>query len=116
MGADEFHTHLYHIGAVIPGSAIEVKVAGDPGMSPLTLILGSGIQDPPQSTPYGDLYLILPPVKTYKLGSIPSHGVRVVPATVPTNWQSGESYPFQVLVGPQAPGSVLTNLLILTVE
>ena len=116
MGADEFHTHLYHRGGLFPGSGIEVKVVGDPGVKPVTLALGSGIQDPPQSTPYGDLYLVLPPLRTFNLGAIPNNGVCVVPAIVPAIWQSGESYPFQALVGPMAPGSALTNLMILAVE
>jgi parallel beta-helix repeat protein len=140
MGADEFHTHLYHMGNVFPGGKIQVKVVGDPGVTPVTLALGSGVQDPPQSTPYGDLYLILPPVKTWNLVSIPSNGVRVVPATVPppvktwnlvsipsngvrvvpatvpTSWQQGDEYQFQALLGPLAPGSVLSNLMTLKVE
>jgi hypothetical protein len=116
MGVDEFHAHLYHMGAVTPGSPIEVKVIGDPGVTPVTLALGSGIQDPPQSTPYGDLYLILPPIRTFNLGAIPSTGLLVYPGTVPTSWQAGDEYPFQALLGPLAPGSVLSNLLTLTVE
>jgi hypothetical protein len=116
MGADEFHTHLYHTGDVIPGSPIEVKMVGDPGMTPVTLALGSGVQDPPQSTPLGDLYLILPPAKTFNLGTIPSTGVLVMSAVVPATWQSGQSFPFQALLGPMAPGSVLTNLMVLTVK
>jgi len=116
MGADEFYYHLYHAGDVIPGAFIDVKVIGAPGMTPVTLALGSDIQDPPQSTPYGNLYLVLPPVKTFNLGGIPSTGVLFVPATVPTTWQTGEEYFFQALVGPKAPGSVLTNLMVLRVE
>jgi hypothetical protein len=116
MGADEFHTHLYHIGTVTPGSPIEVKVVGDPGIAPVTLAIGSGIQDPPQPTPYGNLYLLLPTLWRGNLGSIPSNGVLVYPGTVPTSWQAGDEYPFQALVGPLAPGSVLSNLIVLTVE
>jgi hypothetical protein len=117
MGSDEFHTHLYYMGTVTPGSPIEVKVIGDPGSSPITLALGSGVQDPPQSTPYGDLYLILPPVRTFNLGGIPSNGVRVIPTTVPPSWQAGDQFPFQALVGPLSnPNSVLSNLMTLTVE
>jgi hypothetical protein len=85
-------------------------------MTPVTLALGSGVQDPPQATPYGDLYLTLPPVKTFNLGGVPSNGICVMPGTVPSNWQTGEEYFFQALVGPKSPGSVLTNLMILTVE
>jgi hypothetical protein len=117
MGADEFHTHLYHSGAVVPGFPIDVKVAGDPVTAPVTLALGTGIQDPPQQTPYGLLHLVLPPVRTFNLGVIPSDGVLVLPATVPATWQSGESRPFQALAGPLGnPASMLTNLLVLTVE
>jgi hypothetical protein len=116
MGADEFHTHLYHIGTITPGGPIEVKVIGDPGVTPVTLALGSGIQDPPQSTPYGDLYLVLPPLQKFNLGSIPSTGVLVKPAMVPPSWQAGDEYPFQALLGPLAPGSVLSNLMVLSVE
>jgi hypothetical protein len=117
MGADEFHTHLYHMGTVIPGSSIEVKVIGAPGTSPVMLALGSGIQDPPQSTPYGDLYLNFPPVRTFNLGGVPADGVLVYPGTVPPTWLPGSQYPFQALVGPMGnPNSVLTNLMVLTVE
>jgi len=117
MGADEFYYHLYQAGDVTPGAFIDVKVIGAPGMTPVTLALGSGIQDPPQSTPYGNLYLVLPTVKTFNLGGIPSTGVLLVPATVPTSWQTGEEYFFQALVGPLGfPDSILTNLMVLIVE
>ncbi len=111
MGADEFHLHLYSIGDVIPGSPIDVKVVGTPGTTPLTLGLGSGIQDPPQSTPYGDLWL-LPPIRPrIPMPDIGGNGLSILIATIPNNWLSGEQYPFQVLAG-----SELTNLMVLTVE
>jgi parallel beta-helix repeat protein len=117
IGADEFYFHLYHTGSVSPGGPVTINVVGSPGTSPVTLALGSGIQDPPQSTPYGDLYLVLPPLRTFNLGVIPSNGVRAVPATVPSSWLPGEQHPFQALAGPLgSPDTVLTNLLVLTVE
>ena len=79
--------------------------------------LGSGIQDPPQSTQYGDLWLQLPLANNWPLGNIAGNGVLVFPATVPPSWLPGEEYPFQALVGPFGnPSSVLTNLMVLTVE
>jgi len=115
LGADEFHTHLYHRGDVVPGGAIEVKVVGTPAL-PVTLALGSGVQDPPLSTQYGDLCL-LPPYMQFGLGNIPSSGVLTVPGTVPGSWQTGEQYPFQALVGPLGnPSSELTNLMLLRVD
>lgn len=52
-----------------------------------------------------------------ELLSIPSKGVRIVPATVPTSWQPGDEHPFQALVGPLGnPNSVLSNPKVLTVE
>jgi len=56
MGADEFYNHLYHMGNVVPGGALTVKVVGVPGL-PALLGLGTCIQDPPQSTQHGDLWL-----------------------------------------------------------
>jgi len=117
IGADEFHTHLYHTGAVTPGGIIKVNVVGTPGAAPIILALGSGVQDPPLSTPYGDLYLVLPPVMTFTLGSVPSNGIRTLQATVPLAWQAGDQRPLQALIGPPGnPASVLTNLHTLEVE
>ncbi len=116
MGADEFHHHLYHVGSVVPGGSIDIRVVGGP-MMPVLLGMGSGIQDPPQSTQYGDLYLQLPLAGHWPLGNIPGNGVLVFPATVPASWIPGEQYPFQALVGPLGnPGSVLSNMIVLTVD
>ncbi len=115
MGADELHTHLYHLGDVLPGGSISIRTVGTPAM-PVKLVLGSGIQDPPQSTQYGDLHL-LPPYSRFSIGSIPSNGILFVSGTVPASWQTGEQYPFQALVGPLGnPASELTNLMPLVVQ
>lgn len=116
MGADEFHSHLYFNGDVIPGGSIQLKVVGQPGTSPVRLLLGSGVHNIPVWTQYGDLHLIMPPVRTFNLGAIPANGIRFLQVTVPSWWQSGEQFPFQALIGPKAPGSILTNLMVLTVE
>jgi len=115
MGCDEFYAHLYHHGSVVPGQEISIRVVGTPGTVQTTLAIGSGVLDPPQSTAFGDLYL-LAPYKQFKLGAVPSMGIIVVPATVPATWIAGESYPFQALIGPPMTGSQLTNLMVLTVE
>jgi hypothetical protein len=116
MGADEFYYHLYHVGDVVPGGSIDIRVVGEPSL-PVLLGLGSGVQDPPQSTMYGDLYLQMPLLGQWDLSVIPGNGVLFCPATVPPSWASGEQYPFQALVGPLGnPSSVLTNLMTLTVE
>lgn len=116
MGADEFHPHLYSIGDVVPGSPISIRVIGPPP-APVTLALGSGVQDPPLSTLYGDLYLQFPILQTIPLAPIPPEGVRILNATVPSFWFPGEEKPLQALVGPLGnPNSVLTNLMTLTVE
>jgi len=111
MGADEFHLHLYSIGDVIPGSPIAVKVVGTPGTTPLTLGLGSGIQDPPQSTPFGDLYLQPPILMRLQMPAINSDGLSILSGTVPGSWLPGEQYPIQALVGTE-----LTNLWVVIVE
>lgn len=116
IGADEFHLHLYHMGSPTPGGSVDIRVIGQPGTSPTTLVLGSGVQDPPQPTQYGDLYLVLPVIRKVNLGAIPSSGSLTKPAIVPSSWKPGEKFPFQVLAGPQAPGSQLTNLMLLEIE
>jgi len=114
IGADEFHRHLYYTGYSMPGAAVEIKIVGPPGTSEVTLCRGSGIQDPPRPTQYGDLFLLTPFLARVSLGSIPAEGVLVYPATIPDSFVLGEHYPFQALIGPQAPGSFLTNLMVLT--
>jgi len=110
MGADEFHKHLYRIGDVTSGGNLSVKVIGTPGTPSVKLFMGSGIQDPPQLTQYGDLYLF-PPYTPFSLGSISSNGVLVVSGAVPGSWIPGEQFPFQALVE-----SELTNLMVLVVQ
>jgi predicted outer membrane repeat protein len=116
MGADEFHTHLYHLGDVVPGSAISIRIVGKPS-DPVLLGLGSGIKDPPRPTIYGPLFLELPLVGHFILPSIPSDGVLIFPTKVPAAWLPGDQYPLQALVGPLGnPESALTNLMLLDVE
>ncbi len=115
IGADEFHPHLYSIGKVMPGETIEIKIVGESHASPITLGEGTGIQEPPQSTPYGDLYLDWP-IERFSLGPIPQDGILVRRAPVPPDAQPGEQVPLQALIGAEAPGAELTNLMVLTVE
>jgi hypothetical protein len=107
---------LYTRGAVVPGQTIEVRVTGTPGVAPVTLALGAGIQDPPMPTTYGDLYITLPPAALFFLGPMTPDGIVIQPAIVPTVWQPGDEHPFQALVGPPVWGSLLTNLMIMKVE
>jgi len=116
VGADEFHTHLYLTGEPVAGGKVWFNIVGEPNSTPVELALGSGIQDPPQVTPYGDLYLVLPIEDSWQFGTIPSNGILAAPTTLPTTLLPGEVYPFQVLLGPYSPGSVLTNLLVMTIE
>lgn len=112
MGADEFHLHLYEVGTFLPGSTVDIKVVGPPS-SKAWLLLGSAIQDPPQATWFGDLYLELPILDYWRLGLIPSNGVLSYPAIIPS-WSSGKSFPFQAKVFSDKWH--LSNLMALTVE
>jgi len=116
VGADEFYYHLYHTGDVLPGATIELKVTGNPS-SPIRLFLGTGIQDPPLGTQYGDLYIQWPPLWSTSIGMIPGDGLLKLPVKVPGVWSTGSSHPLQALVGPLGGGTTtLTNLMSLTVE
>jgi len=116
IGADEFYYHLYSVGNMLPGSPIDIKVVGIPGLNTI-LALGTGIQDPSQSTQHGDLWLKLPLAKSWQLGPIPNTGILTHTATVPSGWPSGSLHPFQALVGPWGGGATkLTNLMVLEVQ
>jgi hypothetical protein len=115
MGADEFYYHLYHTGEAIPGGTIDIKVIGPPAVYPVRLLLGSETREPPLPTPYGNLYLTFP-ISSFDLGTIPANGVLVTSRIVPRWWLPGEEHPLQSLIGQLAPGSKLTNLMILEVE
>ncbi len=115
MGVDEYYYHLYHIGDVIPGSPIDLKVVGYPN-APVTLYLGSGIVHPPYSTQHGDFWLNWPPLWKGEIGKVPGNGIKVLSTTVPTGWTSGSEHPLQALVGPWGgPLTLLTNAEVLAV-
>jgi len=116
MGADELEHHLYHTGSVVPGGTINIRTVGTPG-SPVTLALGSGIQDPPQPSQYGNFYLMRPLIWSGSIGVIPAQGILTYPVIVPSMWLPGSKHPLQALVGPfGSAGSRLTNLLELTAQ
>lgn len=111
MGADEFFPHLYYVGAAVPGGMVDIRIIGEPGTAPVKIALGSAILDPPEPTAFGDLYLVLPLLAVFDLGTIPSEGVVTWPAPVPLSWSTGSLHPFQAL-----GGSSLTNLMQLPVK
>ncbi len=116
LGADEFATHLYTLGDVVPGGAISVRVTGTPAKK-VTLALGTGVADPPSPTPHGFLYIPLPPANTWSIGKTSAQGWLAFGATIPLAWGSGSEHPLQALVGQWgAGGSELTNLLLLAVD
>jgi hypothetical protein len=117
IGADEYFFHLYHVGDVVPGGAVQIKVVGAPGMAPVRLGLGCGILDPPFQTAYGDFCLQTPIVYMNDLGNIPANGILTFPATIPSFWGPGDTKPMQALVGPIGGSYArLTNLAVLRVE
>jgi parallel beta-helix repeat protein/predicted outer membrane repeat protein len=116
IGADEFNFHLYHVGDLVPGGAITIKVMGLP-RQPVRLCTGSSIQDPPLQTTYGELWLTLPLLSSWSIGTISRSGVLVYKAVVPTAWTPGDVHHFQALVGPFGGSATgLTNLLELGVN
>ncbi len=116
IGADEYYHHLYHVGDVVPGGNIDVRVIGMPGTSPVWLLLAPNAQINPQTTPYGDLYLIQP-IYEFVLGGVPSNGVFNYTGTVPSWWIPGNEYFLQSLIGPLGgPDTVLTNPYGLEIE
>jgi hypothetical protein len=116
IGADEFWTHLYAMGDIVPGGQCSARLIATPDFSGW-LVLGSGLIDPPYPTQYGDLY-ILPPFRSFELGTVPPSGALIFPATVPAGWSTGESYYFQAMVQWMPPLNYLylSNLMVVTVQ
>lgn len=110
MGADEFYDHLYVTGDAAPGGAVEVKIVGKAGTSPLFLFVGSGVIDPPLSTKHGDWHLAFPVLVLTLPGSIPPEGIYVLPVDIPSDCPECE-IPMQAGVKDK-----LTNLFILHIE
>lgn len=115
IGCDEFSQHLYFAGDAFPGGKAGINVVGGPGQA-VTLALGLGVQEPPVPTPYGNLFLIMPPKAAVPLGIVPSNGIMKRSWRVPMTWSPGDQYPFQALIGQQGgPQTKLSNLEVLDV-
>jgi hypothetical protein len=113
MGADEFHAHLYVTGDFMPGGAVEGKLVGLPGTSPVALFIGSGTLPSPMNTPWGLFHLAPPWVLIYPLGAVPASGVMILYTTLPLSPAGPYSVPMQALIG-LAPDA-LTNCCVLEV-
>lgn len=109
MGGDEFHLHLYHVGEVLPGGLIRLKVAGKPGAQ-FWIFMGPGVRTEPLETQFGMLHLEQP-TQILVQGVIPPDGIWFVDNNVPSFWISGRRLPLQALSGGK-----LSNLHVLVVE
>ncbi len=114
IGADEFWSHLYCMGDIIPQSACSVRITAFPGVK-AWFVAGGGLRNPPYPSQYGDLYL-LPPYRLFYLGEVPATGVLIVDVQVPAQWNPGQSHYFQALFESLPPLSYLylSNLMTLT--
>jgi parallel beta-helix repeat protein len=113
IGADECYRHLYCTGDFSPTGAIEGKLVGLPGTSPVSLFLGSGVLEPPLPTAWGNFHLQAP-WYLIPLVPIPAEGVLILPATIPATPPAPYDLPMQALIGLN-PDS-LTNLWVLEVR
>ena len=110
MGGEEFYHHLYFEGTIVPGSPVCVKVTTWKLQRPVALGLGSGILDPPKTTPLGPLYL-QSPIKTFMIGVVPPDGIVSFTGRVPIVWMPGEEHGLQARIFDE-----LTNLMVMKVE
>lgn len=84
MGADEFHPHLYCMGAATPSGTILAKFVGLPGTTINGVVLGVNILDPPLPCEYGLWYMDDPMEFILGLGTIPACGVADFPGIIPS--------------------------------
>ncbi|MHC4945102.1 MAG: right-handed parallel beta-helix repeat-containing protein [Planctomycetota bacterium] len=113
IGADEFHNHLYLMGESVPGGEVAANVIGNPGTSPVALMIGTGILQTPHVTPWG-LFHLAEPWNLVPLPSMPAQGLLSLPATIPLEPPAPYDIPMQALIGLY-PGS-LTNLGVLEIR
>lgn len=111
IGMDEFHTHLYVVGDLSPGGAIEGKIIGLPGSYPTGLFIGSGILGSPISTLWGLFYLQAPWLLLGPLAPINSQGVLVLKSQLPLFPPAPYDVPMQAMVGME-----LSNLFVMEVR
>lgn len=111
IGADEFHTHFYVYGPVHSGSTATGVIVGWPQTNPLMLITGGGVLPEPDSTPYGDFWLMPPWKNRIHFYPMPDNGVRLIDGVVPAGLPPGTRIPMQVLVGTE-----LSNLWVVEIE
>lgn len=113
LGADEFHTHLYHMGDATPGGSLVLKFVDTPNTSPVFLWLGSGVLTHPIILPpYGEWYLQFPILLQAPLGSIPGpDGVLALSAVIPPDIPVPLDLPLQAGIGMK-----LTNLCELKIR
>jgi WD40 repeat protein len=108
---DAFETHLFYTNNAVPGSAVDIKLIGPNGASPVGLWAGSGVLDPPLPSMWGDWYLEFPLLGPVLLPPIPAGGVQVFSVHIPTSPSGPYDLPLQALIGDE-----LTNLCILGVK
>lgn len=98
IGADEFSRFLYITGDLSPEGNIEAKFVGTPGTAQVGLWFGSGIQNPPTKSAFGDFFLAPPYIGPLVLFPIPANGVELIPTRLPAG-PGNYMAPMQALIG-----------------
>lgn len=109
IGADEFHLHLYQYGLLEPGEYVYIKITGQPNATPVSLIIGHGLINPPLPTQYGDFFLKFP-VHIFTYAPMPSTGFTSLIGYAPPSLTPGTEFYFQGFVQ-----DALSNFMVMTV-
>ena len=115
IGAEEFHNHLWMVGDPVPWGWVYFR-AGGPDATGGFLFVSATMKNPPWASPWGDVYLGLPPLIDYFIPIRKDHGVGQVPLWLPGSCHAGDVYYFQALVGPDYPSARVTNLTIMVIQ
>lgn len=114
MGADEFDRQLYAVPdyRILPffytGGTGTIRMVGQPGWQ-CFLYMGTGVFNPPITTPFGNVYLQNPQLLLSSIIPSPS-GIVDWPRTVPLSPPGPYELPMQALAA-----NLVTNLLIIEV-
>jgi hypothetical protein len=101
------------MGDKTPGGAVDLKLTGVPGSSPVAYFIGYDLWDPPLDWgPYGLWYLKPPVIGPFMLGCMPSpDGILTVSGSIPATPPAPYSAYIHGLIG-----NTSTNLETLVVQ
>lgn len=111
MGADEFHNHLYYMGAPTPGWDVTLKFIGNPGATPVGYFMGGSVLNTSIPSIWGEWHLGFPITGPIYIRYMPADGVKLYTQRIPITIAPLSSIAMQGFIGME-----LTNLCNIMIQ